>query len=94
MAPMTSADVDWCIDTLRRSEDIIGEFKRQAYDRNDYEAARTFEACVREIFGVRQLLEAEKVLLKRLLERIGGTPSSTIDALFEKINRKQEENTP
>jgi len=87
MAPMTPKDVDWVIDTLRREEDIIREFKRQAFDRGDWEAARTFEQCVRELFGVRQLLEQERHLLRKLVERAPDT-MRTINEIMEEAERR------
>ena len=67
---MNLDDCEWAIDTLRREEDILRELKRQAQDRDDKEAAAMFRLLVGEIFGVRQLLETERRVLRQLKGRI------------------------
>jgi hypothetical protein len=63
---MKADDVDWAIDTLQRTEDILGELKQQASRDRDYPSSQLMRTLCRELFGVRQLLEQERYLLLRL----------------------------
>ena len=56
---MTIQDVAWCIDTLKREEEILCVLRQQCRRVGDQEAARTYHTMARQLFAVRQLLEAE-----------------------------------
>lgn len=56
----------WCIDTLRREEDVLREMKKAHERQGQHDIAASCRSLLRELFGVRQLLEVERATLERL----------------------------
>lgn len=69
---MRRDDLVWCIDTIWREEDVLRELQKRAKREGQHEIAEICQSLVRELFGVRQMLEQERSVLERIRPGYAG----------------------